>query len=46
MTYFCRAIRVMGRLVRESFDARMALVQEEITTETGRHVADLPRLHP
>jgi PAS domain S-box-containing protein len=28
----------MGRLVRESFDARMALVQEEITTETGRHV--------
>jgi signal transduction histidine kinase len=28
----------LGRLVRESFDARMALVQEEITTETGRHV--------
>ena len=28
----------LGRLVRESFDARMVLVQEEITTETGRHV--------
>src|SRR6201997_5159459 len=28
----------LGRLVRESFDARMALVQEEITTETGRGV--------
>ena len=28
----------MGRLVRESFDARMAMVQEEITTETGRRV--------
>ncbi len=28
----------LGRLVRESFDARMALVQEEITTETGRRV--------
>lgn len=28
----------MGALVRESFDARMALVQEEIVTETGRHV--------
>jgi signal transduction histidine kinase len=28
----------LGRLVRESFDARMSLVQEEITTETGRHV--------
>src|ERR1700721_2228501 len=28
----------LGRLVRESFDARMALVQEEITTEPGRHV--------
>jgi signal transduction histidine kinase len=28
----------LGRLVRESFDARMALVQEEITTEIGRHV--------
>jgi signal transduction histidine kinase len=28
----------LGRMVRESFDARMALVQEEITTETGRHV--------
>jgi signal transduction histidine kinase len=28
----------LGRLVRESFDAHMALVQEEITTETGRHV--------
>ena len=28
----------LGRLVRESFDARMALVQEEITTESGRHV--------
>ena len=28
----------LGRLVRESFDARMAMVQEEITTETGRHV--------
>ena len=27
----------LGRLVRESFDAKMALVQEEITTETGRH---------
>ena len=34
---FCRNTR-LGRLVRESFDARMALVQEEITTETGRHV--------
>lgn len=29
---------LLGRLVRESFDARMALVQEEITTETGRKV--------
>jgi signal transduction histidine kinase len=28
----------LGSMVRESFDARMALVQEEITTETGRHV--------
>ena len=28
----------LGRLVRESFDARMVLVQEDITTETGRHV--------
>lgn len=28
----------LGRLVRESFDARMALVQEEIVTETGRHI--------
>src|SRR5271156_2037317 len=28
----------LGRLVRESFDAKMALVQEEITTETGRHI--------
>ena len=28
----------LGQLVRESFDARMVLVQEEITTETGRHV--------
>ena len=28
----------LGRLVRESFDARMALVQEEITTETGRQL--------
>ena len=28
----------LGRLVREAFDAKMALVQEEITTETGRHV--------
>jgi signal transduction histidine kinase len=27
----------LGRLVRESFDAKMTLVQEEITTETGRH---------
>jgi signal transduction histidine kinase len=34
---FSRTTR-LGRLVRESFDARMALVQEEITTETGRHV--------
>ena len=34
---FCRNTR-LGRMVRESFDARMALVQEEITTETGRHV--------
>jgi signal transduction histidine kinase len=34
---FSRETR-LGRLVRESFDARMALVQEEITTETGRHV--------
>ncbi len=34
---FSRSTR-LGRLVRESFDARMALVQEEITTETGRHV--------
>lgn len=34
---FARNTR-LGRLVRESFDARMALVQEEITTETGRHV--------
>src|SRR6202453_2535636 len=34
---FPRSTR-LGRLVRESFDARMALVQEEITTETGRHV--------
>ncbi len=28
----------LGSMVRESFDARMALVQEEITTETGRRV--------
>jgi signal transduction histidine kinase len=28
----------LGSVVRESFDARMSLVQEEITTETGRHV--------
>src|ERR1700721_467234 len=28
----------LGRLVRESFDARMALVQEELTIETGRTV--------
>jgi signal transduction histidine kinase len=28
----------LGGMVRESFDARMALVQEEITTETGRRV--------
>jgi signal transduction histidine kinase len=34
---FARNTR-LGRLVRESFDARMTLVQEEITTETGRHV--------
>ena len=34
---FSRSTR-LGRLVRESFDARMALVQEEITTETGRHI--------
>jgi signal transduction histidine kinase len=34
---FPRSTR-LGRLVRESFDARMVLVQEEITTETGRHV--------
>src|ERR1700728_2061003 len=34
---FPRSTR-LGRLVRESFDARMALVQEEITTETARHV--------
>ena len=33
---FARNTR-LGRLVRESFDAKMALVQEEITTETGRH---------
>ncbi len=29
---------VLGRLVRDAFDARMALVQEEIETETGRRV--------
>jgi signal transduction histidine kinase len=34
---FSRSTR-LGSMVRESFDARMALVQEEITTETGRHV--------
>ncbi len=34
---FSRTTR-LGSMVRESFDARMALVQEEITTETGRHV--------
>lgn len=28
----------LGSVVRESFDARMALVQEELTTETGRRV--------
>ncbi|HEV2276275.1 MAG TPA: ATP-binding protein, partial [Acidobacteriaceae bacterium] len=28
----------LGSLVRESFDARMVLIQEEITTETGRRV--------
>ncbi len=28
----------LGSMVRESFDARMVLVQEEITTETGRRV--------
>jgi signal transduction histidine kinase len=28
----------LGSMVRESFDARMALVQEEITTETGRRI--------
>ncbi|HEY4045879.1 MAG TPA: ATP-binding protein [Acidobacteriaceae bacterium] len=28
----------LGAMVRESFDARMTLVQEEITTETGRRV--------
>ncbi len=28
----------LGRLVREAFDAKMTLVQEEITTETGRNV--------
>ena len=34
---FPRSTR-LGRLVRESFDARMSLVQEEIITETGLHV--------
>jgi PAS domain S-box-containing protein len=28
----------LGSMVRESFDARMVLVREEIVTETGRHV--------
>ena len=35
-----------ARLVRESFDARMTLVQEEITTETGRHVEISLDFHP
>ena len=29
---------VLGRVVREAFDAGMSLVQEEVTTETGRRV--------
>lgn len=29
---------VLGRTVREAFDAGMSLVQEEVTTETGRRV--------
>lgn len=28
----------LGSLIRESFDAHMVLVQEEIVTDTGRHV--------
>lgn len=28
----------LGRLIRDSFDAGMSIVQEEITTETGRRV--------
>ncbi len=34
---FARNTR-LGQLVREAFDAKMTLVQEEITTETGRHI--------
>jgi signal transduction histidine kinase len=29
---------VLGRIVREAFDGGMAIVQEEVTTETGRRV--------
>ncbi len=32
------AKRVLGRTVRQAFDAGMAVVQEELTTETGRRV--------
>lgn len=34
---FIRGTR-LGMRVREAFDAHMALVQEEVTTETGRHI--------
>jgi PAS domain S-box-containing protein len=36
-TIFDRETR-LGRLIRDSFDANMSIVQEEITTETGRRV--------
>ncbi len=36
-TIFDRETR-LGRLIRDSFDARMSIVQEEITTETGHSV--------
>ncbi|MGC8548443.1 MAG: sensor histidine kinase [Acidobacteriaceae bacterium] len=36
-TIFDRETR-LGRLIRDSFDAGMSIVQEEITTETGRRI--------